>query len=144
LIPGIHDGEYDSLEQRSDLIEFEWEITQALLNMQYAGAIEFAVYILLEGEKTTIWKSNINSELYTGETIMLTGEGDIQPETGEIVLVNGENLDKKLDELLGPDEMEKSGATSTTDAIIYAIERLIGSEFIFDAGDASEFIQSEE
>jgi hypothetical protein len=108
------------------------------------GAVEIAIYIMLDGDKIVVWKSNINSQLYVGESLTFSTEGDIEPETGEIVLVNGENLDKKLDELLGPDEMEKSGSISTTDAIIYAIERLLGTELIFDAGDASEFITSKE
>lgn len=141
LIPGTPTGEHNELESRSDLIEFELETSQILANMNKTGAVEISVYIMLEGDKLVIWKSDINSELRVGESMAFSlTEDEIQPGTGEIVLVNSENLDTKLDELLGSDGTEKSGAISTTDAIVYAIQRLMNTEFVFNAGDASEFI----
>ena len=125
------------LEQRSDLLEFEWNAQEAVSRVG-EGTLNFIVaytYIPEGKSGSVLWKSNICSYFAIGQSFTISGEAD--PTTGatELIISNGANLDTMLDELLGEGLAPTKSTMTTNEAIAYAIQRLLNSEIIFDAND---------
>lgn len=136
MLPQINGDDGTTLERRSDLLEFEWNASEAVANVD--GDLSFLV-LYMDLSKSILWKSEICSYFTIGKSFGV--ETTINPTTGkaDLVISDGNNLKKMLDEFLGEGEAPANSLT-TNEAIVYAIQRLIDSEFVFDAGDASEFI----
>jgi hypothetical protein len=126
-----------TLEQRSDLLEFEWNAQEAVSRVG-EGTLNFIVayiYTPENGQQSILWKSNICSYFTIGQSFTIKGEVDPTTGTAELIISNGANIDTMLDELLGEGPAPTKSTMTANEAIAYAIQRLLNSEIIFDAND---------
>lgn len=138
MLPTINDPENkeNTIESQSDLLEFEWNAQEAVSRVG-EGVLNFIIaytYMPEQGQ-SILWKSNVCSYFTIGESFTISGETDPSTGASELIISNGTNLDTMLDELLGEGLAPSKNVMTANEAIVYAIQRLLNSEIIFDAND---------
>lgn len=124
-----------------ELIEFDWSVSQALVNAG-AGDISFSVSLIKAtgDDKFIVWYSDTCEEFYIGSTIT-SGDLPEADEGAELYIVDGQKLDTELSNILGDDGQSQTGPMSVSEAIAYSLNRFMDAGVTIDSGDASQYIE---
>lgn len=126
------------IEDRSDLIEFDWLIPQNIID---AGEkFEFSICITTNTEAgAAIWYSDTCSDFYVGSTLIGTDLPETEGGAAELYVVNGELLDNKLSAMLNSnDTLSTSPSMTVSDAIAYSIARFMDAGTTIDSNEVTD------